>query len=199
MLVLEWSSKKSPKGNARTTTLVRRENNARGHFVSSSSSYINPRTQAPWGSCSTPQKGVQRIWHVKRSASCITHQRTQAHKYKQLALKERIRDAVSSAVRYCSTCTHNYTIPQEEEAAVAKVMRHVLFKQHQHPDVPIPRAELATIITSTTKRRASSYILYLVQSRFAAVFGMHFEEVQRKTKPTSGAALQPAQSTSGAG
>lgn len=75
-------------------------------------------------------------------------------------------------------------------------MRHVLFKHHQHPDVPVPRAELVSIIKDTvTSRKSTSYILLMAQSRFASVFGMHLQELQRKTKPTSGAALAPASSS----
>lgn len=85
---------------------------------------------------------------------------------------------------------------QEEDAAVASIMRHVLFKHHQQPDVPIPRAELVSVIKPIIpSRKSTSIILLLAQARFASVFGMHLEEIQKKTKAAAGSAPSSAQSS----
>lgn len=65
---------------------------------------------------------------------------------------------------------------------VAKVIRYILFKHHQHPNVPILRKELNTTMDAGNRARVNGYIIALAQARMAGTFGLHMQEISRKTR-----------------
>eukprot|EP00252_Welwitschia_mirabilis_P021710 TRINITY_DN5646_c0_g1_i1.p1 TRINITY_DN5646_c0_g1~~TRINITY_DN5646_c0_g1_i1.p1 ORF type:complete len:238 (-),score=45.57 TRINITY_DN5646_c0_g1_i1:313-1026(-) len=78
-----------------------------------------------------------------------------------------------------------YDISSEEcDKLVADVMRFMLFKNHQHPGVPVRREELTQIITKTYKQRnLPSEIISQAQKKFASIFGYEMKELQRSRTP----------------
>lgn len=69
---------------------------------------------------------------------------------------------------------------QETKKLVAEVMRHMLFKNHQQPNVPVRREELAGLITKTYKQRhLPSMIITLAQKKLLATFGFEMKEYVR--------------------
>ncbi len=77
---------------------------------------------------------------------------------------------------YIPSCT------QEVQTMMTKVVRYVLFKQHQHPHVPIQRKEIIGVINAGSRHRVAAYILALAQAHVAGIFGIHMQEITRKTK-----------------
>lgn len=73
----------------------------------------------------------------------------------------------------------------ELDSLVRTVMRHVLFKQHQLPGVPISRTELTDLMAKATKQRVSTFVILTAQAKFVQTFGLHMKEVVRRTKASA--------------
>jgi hypothetical protein len=69
---------------------------------------------------------------------------------------------------------------QEKEQGVAAVMRFMLFRQQQKPDMPVKREELAKVTQAVAKRAGNltSYAIAHAKARFATAFGMELKCVE---------------------
>ncbi|KAH9301723.1 hypothetical protein KI387_013306 [Taxus chinensis] len=69
---------------------------------------------------------------------------------------------------------------QERDKLVAEMMRFMLFKNHQHPGVPVKREELTQIVTKNYRQRNLPNLAILqAQKQFASIFGYEMKELQR--------------------
>lgn len=69
---------------------------------------------------------------------------------------------------------------QEAEKLVAQVMRHMLFRQHAEPGVPVRREELVKIVSATYKhKRLPGYVIVRAQAKFVDIFGYEMKELER--------------------
>lgn len=70
--------------------------------------------------------------------------------------------------------------PEEVERLVADVVRHMLFKNHQHHGVPVRREELVQLITKTYKtRNLPNHVIQKAQDKLRTVFGIDMRELVR--------------------
>ncbi|KAI5072702.1 hypothetical protein GOP47_0012808 [Adiantum capillus-veneris] len=72
-------------------------------------------------------------------------------------------------------------LPAEEvERLIADVMRHMLFKNHQHYGVPVRREELVQLITKTYKtRNLANHVIQKARDKFRTIFGIDMRELMR--------------------
>ena len=58
------------------------------------------------------------------------------------------------------------------------VMRHMLFRQMEKADVPVPRSDLAKLFTSYKKGNVAGAIIKQAQARFPTQLGLEMKELQ---------------------
>ncbi|CAM6120560.1 unnamed protein product [Calypogeia fissa] len=69
---------------------------------------------------------------------------------------------------------------EEMKKLVAEVMRHMLFKNHQQPNVPVRRDELARLITTTYKQHnLPTVVISQAQKKMLSIFGFNMKEYVR--------------------
>ncbi|XP_024516673.1 uncharacterized protein LOC112341185 [Selaginella moellendorffii] len=71
--------------------------------------------------------------------------------------------------------------PDEVNALVAEVVRHMLFRNFQQPGVPVRREELNQIVTRSYKqqRGLSGVVIDRARKKIASVFGMEMHELHK--------------------
>lgn len=78
---------------------------------------------------------------------------------------------------------------------VRRVMRFMIFRQRQKPDVPVKREELTKIMLHSYKGqktgKLTTNILRLAAAKFPPIFGMEMKEITLKTQTKHGARLAP--------
>lgn len=66
---------------------------------------------------------------------------------------------------------------QEQDKLVREVMRFMIFRQSEKPEVPVPRGELSKI-TSSHKKANGRFIIKLAQARFCKSMGLELKELK---------------------
>ncbi|MCO5547059.1 hypothetical protein L7F22_000500 [Adiantum nelumboides] len=87
-------------------------------------------------------------------------------------------------------------VPAEEvERLIGDVVRHMLFKNHQHYGVPVRRDELVQLITKTYKtRNLANHVIQKAQDKFRTIFGIDMRELIRPRQQKNGKNLHSSQS-----
>ncbi|XP_057865976.2 uncharacterized protein LOC131073519 [Cryptomeria japonica] len=85
---------------------------------------------------------------------------------------------------------------EERDKLVAEMMRFMLFKNHQHPGVPVRREELTQIVTKNYRQRnLPNLVINQAQKKFASIFGYEMKELQRSRSSKDNLARGSQQST----
>uniref|UniRef100_A0A0D6R228 MAGE domain-containing protein n=1 Tax=Araucaria cunninghamii TaxID=56994 RepID=A0A0D6R228_ARACU len=85
---------------------------------------------------------------------------------------------------------------EEQDKLVAEMMRYMLFKNHQHPGVPVKREELTQLVTKNYRQRnLPNLVITQAQKKFASIFGYEMKELQRSRPSRNNSVRSSQQST----